>query len=133
MPACIRLRVGYNGLAPRAALGALMAAVVFWTGPAQAANVLVNPGFEDNSGHVIPNGWTRFAPPTAQGPIGNFWVEGTPTNQAGLLHYKQWGASYNTTNNAAGLYQDLSSAPGSVQCWTWQGLPSSRGNSKLSS
>ena len=79
----------------------------------QAANLLVNPGFEVNSGHVTPSGWTRFAPPTAQ-PFGNYWTEGIITNQSGLQHFKEWGACYNNTNNAAGIYQDLSSAPGST-------------------
>ena len=83
--------------------------------PAHAANLLVNPSFEANSGHTIPTGWTRFAPPTAQGPIGNFWVEnGGITQEDGLQHFKEWGASYNGTNNAAGIYQDLSSSPGST-------------------
>lgn len=81
---------------------------------ADAANLLVNPSFEANSGHTIPTGWTRFAPPTAQA-AGNYWVEnGGITNQSGLQHYKEWGACYDGTNNAAGISQDLSSAPGSV-------------------
>lgn len=80
---------------------------------ARAANLLVNPSFEQNSGHVLPNNWGRFAPPTAQS-FGNYWVEGNVTPEQGLLYYKQWGACYNGTNNAAGIYQDLSSAPGSV-------------------
>ena len=36
------------------------------------------------------------------------------TPQSGLLYFKEWGACYNGTNNAAGIYQDLSSAPGST-------------------
>ena len=95
------------------ALLLLAAGLLLTASQAQAANLLANPGFEQNSGRVIPNGWTRFAPPTAQVPP-NLWVEGVNSNQSGLLHFKEWGASYNGTNNAAGIYQDLSSAPGST-------------------
>jgi hypothetical protein len=84
-------------------------------GYSRAANLLVNPGFEAQvSAHVVPQGWTRFAPPTAQAG-GNYWVgppEGIP--HTGASEYKEWGACYNGTNNVAGIYQDLSSAPGSV-------------------
>ena len=101
----------------RVRLTALFAAVALLAlnpHAARGANLLVNPGFEQNSGHTIPTGWTRFAPPTAQS-YGNYWVEGGGiTNVDGVQHFKEWGASYNGTNNAAGIYQDLSSAPGSV-------------------
>ena len=98
----------------RPALLALAGALVLAARPAYAANLLVNPSFEQNSGHVIPSGWTRFAPPTAQ-PAGNYWVEGVVPPQQGLLYFKEWGASYgNQPNNVAGIYQDLSSAPGST-------------------
>src|SRR2546422_2316599 len=81
---------------------AFVAALVFCARPAQAANLLVNPGFESNSGHAIPVGWTRFAPPTAQ-PAGNFWVENNPpVAHSGILYFKEWGACYNGTNNVAG-------------------------------
>src|SRR6266481_9215529 len=80
----------------------------------QAANLLINPGFETNqNAHVIPQGWTRFAPPTAQG-FGNYWCEGAVPAHSGVSYFKEWGACYNTTNNVAGIYQDFSSAPGSV-------------------
>lgn len=92
---------------------ALTAALLLAPRPAPAANLLVNPGFELNSGRVVPTGWTRFAPPTAQVPP-NLWIEGTASNQSGLLHFKEWGACYNGTNNAAGIYEDFSSAPGST-------------------
>ena len=95
------------------ALLALAAVLLFAASPAHGANLLVNPGFEINSGHVIPSSWTRFAPPTAQ-IGGNYWIEGIITNQSGLQHFKEWGACYNGTNNAAGIYQDLSSAAGST-------------------
>jgi hypothetical protein len=82
--------------------------------PTRALNILVNPGFEANSGHVVPNGWTRFARSDAQ-PFGNYWVEGNVPPQAGLLYYKEWGASYNgTNNNAAGIYQDVGAAAGNT-------------------
>ena len=107
-----------------AALFVLAAALALSAVPAQAANLLVNPSFEQNSGHAIPTGWTRFAPPTAQ-VYGNYATEGNVTNQSGLQHYKEWGASYNGTNNAAGIYQDLSSTAGSVyQASGWFYTPS---------
>ncbi len=78
---------------------------------AGADNLLVNPGFEQDSGHVVPFGWTRFAPPTAQS-FGNYWIEGNVPPHSGSFYFKEWGAAYNGTNNVAGIYQDLSTAPG---------------------
>ncbi|HEV2395151.1 MAG TPA: hypothetical protein VG146_22600 [Verrucomicrobiae bacterium] len=88
-------------------------AMMFLARHTEAANLLINPSFEQNSGHVLPIGWTRFAPPNAQ-TFGNYWVE--PPAQSGLVGWKQWGASYlpAPTNNVAGIYQDFSSAPGST-------------------
>jgi hypothetical protein len=99
--------------AVNSALLALVAAVALAASPAQAANLLANPSFENNSGHSIPVNWTRFAPPTAQ-VAGNYWIEGNVPPQSGSLYFKEWGACYNGTNNAAGIYQDFSSAPGST-------------------
>jgi hypothetical protein len=80
----------------------------------QAANLLINPSFETNqNSHIVPQGWTRFAPPTQQG-FGNYWCEGAVTPHTGVSYFKEWGACYNGTNNVAGIYQDFSSAPGSV-------------------
>src|SRR5262249_21791085 len=82
----------------------------------QAGNLLVNPSFEQNSGHAIPVGWTRFAPPNAQ-PAGNYWVENNPpVPHTGTLYWKEWGASYLSppTNNVAGIYQDYGAAPGNT-------------------
>ncbi len=93
------------------ALLAAGASLLLAATPVQADNLLVNPGFEQNSGHLIPAGWTRFAPPS---PMPNYWVEGIVTNQSGAQHFKEWGALYNSINNAAGIYQDLSSAAGST-------------------
>src|ERR1035441_2457309 len=97
------------------ALLALAAALLLRAKPAQAANLLANPGFDEIAlpHPALPSGWTRFAPPTAQA-YGNYANEGNFTNQSGSLHFKEWGACYNGTNNAAGIYQDLSSAPGST-------------------
>src|SRR6266566_968532 len=107
---------------------ALSTVLVLAAGSARAGNLLVNPGFEADSGHVVPVGWTRFAPPNAQ-PYGNYYVE----NRAGFAHsgnyyWKEWGASYlpAPTNNVAGIYQDFSSAPGSTYqasgwFYTWSG------------
>jgi len=97
------------------ALAALLSfALVFCAGQTRAANLLINPSFETNQNvHIVPYGWTRFAPPTAQA-AGNYWVEGAITPHTGTSYYKEWGACYNGTNNVAGIYQDFSSAPGSV-------------------
>ncbi len=91
---------------------ALAAALMLAAGPAGAANLLVNPGFENGSGHVIPVGWKRFAPTNAQ-PAGNYWVQ-EPAHSGGVS-WKQWGAAYVASQtNVAGLSQSFSSAPGSV-------------------
>ena len=92
---------------------AVVAAILLAVSPAQGANLLVNPSFENNSGHNIPVSWTRFAPPTAAA-FGNYWIESNVAPQSGSLYFKEWGACYNGTNNAAGIYQDFSSAPGST-------------------
>src|SRR5437016_8068896 len=93
---------------------AVAAALTLCIRPAEAVNVLVNPGFETGkSGHVIPFGWTRFAPPTAQA-YGNYYVQALVPPHSGSAYYKEWGACYNGTNNVAGIYQDLSSTPGSI-------------------
>lgn len=94
------------------ALLTLVAGLVLAANPAQASNLLVNPGFEANSGHIIPVGWTRFAPTNAQ-PAGNYWVE-APAH-SGAVGWKQWGAAYAAgQTNVAGLSQSFNSAPGSV-------------------
>jgi hypothetical protein len=87
--------------------------LVLTASPAGAAtNLLVNPGFESNSGHVIPVGWTRFAPTNAQSG-GNYWIE-APAH-SGAVSWKQWGAAYAAgQTNVAGLSQSFNSAPGSV-------------------
>src|SRR5690349_5191860 len=78
------------------------------------ANLLINSSFETNqNAHVIPQNWIRFAPPTGQG-FGNYWVEGARPPHSGTMYFKEWGVCYNGNNSVAGLYQDFSSAPGSV-------------------
>lgn len=95
-------------------LAAVTAAVALAGNPVFADNLLANPSFDANSGHAIPVGWTRFAPPTAQ-PFGNYWIEGAVPPHSGSLYWKQWGAVYDAAvSNVAGLYQDLGSAPGSI-------------------
>lgn len=79
---------------------------------ANASNLLVNPGFESNSGHFVPVGWTRFAPTNAQAG-GNYWIE-LPAH-AGAVGWKQWGAAYAAgQTNVAGLSQSFGSSPGSI-------------------
>lgn len=99
---------------------ALTALLALAAGPAEAANILVNPSFETPPhGHVYPTnppvafGWTRFAPPTAQA-FGNYWVDNAVAAHTGTYYWKEWGACYNGTNNVAGLYQTISSSPGST-------------------
>ena len=90
----------------------LAAACMLAASSAGAANLLVNPGFESSSGHVVPVGWTRFAPTNSQ-LGGNYWVE-APAH-SGSVGWKQWGAAYAAgQTNVAGLSQSFSSAPGSV-------------------
>ena len=100
---------------------ALAAVLVLAAGPAQAqTNLLLNPGFEANSGQNIPTGWTYFTPPfpTAQ----NYWIVTSTdgcaphlSTHSGSLLWKEWypipGAN---TNTVAGIYQTLGSAPGSI-------------------
>jgi hypothetical protein len=87
-------------------------------GSTLGANLLVNPSFEQNSGHNVPTGWTRYEPPTAQhfgNGNGNYWIEAAVTPEDGSLYYKEWGASYGAQpTNVAGIYQDLSAAAGST-------------------
>jgi hypothetical protein len=83
-------------------------------GQAQGANLLVNPGFEANSGHLVPAGWTYFSPPPPPNYFGNYWVEQGARAHTGSLYWKQWGALYNpAVTNVAGIHQEFSSAPGS--------------------
>ncbi len=100
---------------------ALVAAVVLATGPAQAQNLLVNPGFETApSGQVVPSGWTYFMSPVSPIPSGggtnHYWVDKAVPAHSGTFYWKEWGALYASppTNNVAGIYQTFSSAAGST-------------------
>src|SRR6266704_3668560 len=92
---------------------ALATALVLAPTSVRAGNLLVNPGFEANSGHVLPVGWTYFSPPTPPGYFGDYWVESkTGIPHSGSYYWKEWGALYNpAVTNVAGIYQDFSSAP----------------------
>ena len=103
-----------------AAFLVLAAAVVLAASPAQAGNLLVNPGFETApSGQVVASGWTYFAPPTLNPSVHDYWVAGPDYGAPalfGTFFWKQWGALYAAppTNNVAGIYQTFSSAPGAT-------------------
>ncbi len=102
---------------PRASLrGPALILLLLLTGNALAGNLLVNSGFEANSGHALPVGWSYFSPPPPAGYFGDYWIEGVVPPHEGSLYWKQWGALYldPPTNNVAGIYQDFSSAPGSI-------------------
>jgi hypothetical protein len=108
-PIAVRLRQNLSGLLIAMAAAALLAA-----GAAQASNLLVNPSFEANSGHVVPVGWTYFSPPPPPNYFGDYWIESAVPAHAGTLYFKVWGALYNPTlNNVSGIYQEFGSAPGS--------------------
>jgi hypothetical protein len=103
------------------ALLALAAALLLPAKPVQAANLLVNPGFESPpSGQTVPTGWTYFAPPTLGANVHDYWVPGPldygASAHSGTFFWKQWGALYAAppTNNVAGIAQSFSSAPGSI-------------------
>jgi len=101
-------------------LFAVAAGLILSANPAQAGNLLINPGFEANTGPVLAAGWTYFAPPTVGAGVHDYWVVG-PTDygvspHSGTNFWKQWNALYSTppSNNVAGIYQNFSCAPGNV-------------------
>src|SRR5439155_17946284 len=73
---------------------ALAAALVLAGSPARGGNLLVNPGFEANSGHLVATGWTYFSPPPPPGYFGDYWVESSVPAHSGTLYWKEWGALY---------------------------------------
>src|SRR5208282_3318817 len=111
---------------------ALAAGLVLAAGQAQAQNLLVNPGFEANSGQNIPTGWTYFAPPSTTGK--DYWIVATNDGcmpyfpaHSGSLNWKEWWANGIPTN-VAGIYQTFGSAPGSIyQASGWLGSKSCDG------
>lgn len=92
----------------------LVVAAFVWLGTSlsPAGNLLVNPGFENNIGHVIPNGWAYFSPPTPPGYFGDYYVEAAVPPHGGSVYYKQWAALGVT--NASGIQQEFGCAPGST-------------------
>jgi hypothetical protein len=113
---------------------ALAAGLVLAAGPVQAGNLLVNPGFEAESGHApygttVATGWTYFSPPEPPGYFGDYWVQtGTAHGVAahsGANYWGEWSALNNGNTNVAGIYQTLGSAPGSTyQASGWFSAPS---------
>jgi hypothetical protein len=104
---------------------AIAAGLMLAAGPAQAGNLLVNPGFETPpSGHqpygtTVATGWTYFSPPVPQGYFGDYWVQPGIAHgvaaHSGACYWNEWGVLYNTAvSNVAGIYQTFSSAPGSA-------------------
>ena len=96
-----------------AALAAILIATAV---AAQAGNLLINAGFEANSGHVVAAGWNYFSPPLPPGYFGDYWVDNAVPANSGTNYWKEWGALYlpAQTNNVAGIYQAFSSAPGAI-------------------
>jgi len=94
---------------------AFAASLVLAAVPTRASNILINPGFEANSGHVLAAGWTYFSPPPPPGYFGDYWVDNAVPAHSGTYYWKEWGALYNAAvSNVAGIYQTFSSAPGST-------------------
>ena len=95
---------------------ALVVSLALAVGSVQAGNLLSNPSFEANSGHVIAAGWTYFSPPPPTGYFGDYWVDDAVPAHSGTFYWKEWGALYlpAPTNNVAGIFQTFSSAPGTI-------------------
>jgi len=103
----------------------IAAVLVISASLAPAQNLLVNPGFETPpSGHAIfgttvATGWTYYSPPTPPGYFGDYWVQSSIAHgvaaHSGSDYWNEWGVLYNSAvSNVAGIYQTLSSAPGST-------------------
>lgn len=118
---------------------ALTAGLLLSTGTAEAANLLVNPGFETPpSGHATyvtngttmpATGWTYFSPPEPPGYFGDYWVQTGNAHglaaHSGVNYWGQWSALNNGNTNVAGIYQTFSSSPGSIyQASGWISAPS---------
>jgi hypothetical protein len=113
---------------------ALVAGLVLAAGPAQAGNLLVNPGFESSVGHAdygttVATGWTYFSPPEPPGYFGDYWVQTGNAHglaaHSGANYWAQWSALNNGNTNVAGIYQTFSSSPGSIyQANGWFSTPS---------
>ncbi|HWY29572.1 MAG TPA: hypothetical protein VNX46_02385, partial [Candidatus Acidoferrum sp.] len=118
---------------------AIAAGLLLIASPAQAGNLLVNPGFETPpSGHAtygttVATGWTYYSPPVPVGYFGDYWVQpgtahGVPPH-SGSCYWNEWGALYNSAvSNVAGIYETFSSAPGSTyQASGWMSASSTDG------
>lgn len=119
-------RIQFKGL--KFALLTLAAGLVLAAGPAQAGNILVNPGFETPpNGQVVPTAWKYFAVPTLNSNVHDYWVEQGSRAHTGTFYWKQWDALNNSAvTDVAGIYQDFSSAAGSIyQASGWFYTPSS--------
>jgi hypothetical protein len=117
---------------------ALAAGLVLAANPAQAAtNILGNPGFEVAPyGHTYPTNppvaydWTYFSPPEPPSYFGDYWVQTLSTDHgvaahSGSYYWNQWSALNAGNTNVAGIYQTLSSSPGSIyQASGWISAPS---------
>lgn len=83
--------------------------------PANAANALGDPGFEQTPATTQPIlGWTSYGP--------NTYVESDPAHaHAGSNYFKVYGA-FSGTDNYAGVTQDINTGPGAVfnaQAWAF--------------
>ncbi len=78
----------------------------------QASNILINPGFESNSGGETPIGWTLFGG-NAPGGTG-FWINSDAYAHSGVNYWKEWGATWTGSGDVAGTYQDKACSPGWV-------------------
>ena len=113
---------------------ALVAGLVLAAGPAQAGNLLVNPGFESSVGHAtygttVATGWTYYSPPEPPDYFGDYWVQTGNAHglaaHSGANYWAQWSALNNGNTNVAGIYQTFSSSPGSIyQATGWFSTPS---------
>jgi hypothetical protein len=94
--------------------------------PAQATNLLVNPGLETPpSGHIPystpppATGWTYFSPPEPPSYFGDYWVQSISTDHglaahSGTFYWNEWSALNSGNTNVAGISQTFASAPGST-------------------
>jgi len=94
----------FEGRCSRAA--ALIAAWALSGSPAQASNILVNPGFEADGGH---NGtgitaWNCSSP-------GNVWINIDAYAHSGHNYYKAWGQWSGSYPNVTALWQDKPCLP----------------------
>jgi hypothetical protein len=118
-------KAGFEHASVGFVLAVVAAVLMVIAGPAQANNLLVNPGFETPpSGHAaygttVAAGWTYFSPPVPLDYFGDYWVQSTASHgvsaNSGSCYWNEWGVLHNAAvSNVAGIYQTFSSAPGST-------------------